>query len=136
MNHQAGETENDEGKPGDVSVEPTVLRAPSGSLPAIVRAITFFETEYYLPGSDGSWRKLPVPLSANLQGMTGDRLIFTNDDDVIHNIHIFGPGGEDDSEDLGLQKPGKSLSYKFDKIGAYRVRCNIHPSVKMSVQVK
>ncbi|HTO59856.1 MAG TPA: plastocyanin/azurin family copper-binding protein [Bradyrhizobium sp.] len=66
----------------------------------------------------------------------GDRLIFTNDDDVIHNIHIFGPGGEDDSEDLGLQKPGKSLSYKFDRIGAYRVRCNIHPSVKMSVQVK
>jgi plastocyanin len=66
----------------------------------------------------------------------GDRLIFTNDDDVIHNIHIFGPGGEDDSADLGLQKPGKSLSYKFDKIGAYRVRCNIHPSVKMSVQVK
>ena len=66
----------------------------------------------------------------------GDRLSFTNDDDVIHNIHIFGPGGEDDSEDLGLQKPGKSLSYKFDRVGAYRVRCNIHPSVKMSVQVK
>jgi cytochrome c peroxidase len=66
----------------------------------------------------------------------GDRMIFTNDDDVIHNIHIFGPGGEDDSEDLGLQKPGKTLSYKFDKVGAYRVRCNIHPSVKMSVQVK
>ena len=66
----------------------------------------------------------------------GDRLVFTNDDDVIHNIHIFGPGGEDDSEDLGLQKPGKSLSYQFNKIGAFRVRCNIHPSVKMSVQVK
>ena len=66
----------------------------------------------------------------------GDRLIFTNDDDVIHNIHIFGPGGEDDSVDLGLQKPGKTLSYKFDGAGAYRVRCNIHPSVKMTVQVK
>jgi len=66
----------------------------------------------------------------------GDRLVFTNDDDVIHNIHIFGPGGEDDSVDLGLQKPGKSLSYKFDRVGAFRVRCNIHPSVKMSVQVK
>ena len=66
----------------------------------------------------------------------GDRLVFTNDDDVIHNIHIFGPGGEDDSVDLGLQKPGKSLSYKFDRAGAFRVRCNIHPSVKMSVQVK
>jgi plastocyanin len=65
----------------------------------------------------------------------GDRLSFTNDDDVIHNIHIFGPGS-DDSADLGLQKPGKLLSYKFDKAGAYRVRCNIHPSVKMAVTVQ
>jgi plastocyanin len=65
----------------------------------------------------------------------GDVLSFTNDDDVIHNIHIFGPGAGD-SVDLGLQKPGKNLSYKFDKPGSYRVRCNIHPSVKMSVVVQ
>ena len=65
----------------------------------------------------------------------GDRLNFTNDDDVIHNIHIFGPEG-DANVDLGLQKPGKILSYKFDRAGAYRVRCNIHPSVKMAVTVK
>jgi plastocyanin len=65
----------------------------------------------------------------------GDRINFTNDDDVIHNIHVFGPES-DDSADLGLQKPGKVLSYKFDKTGAYRVRCNIHPSVKMAVTVK
>ena len=65
----------------------------------------------------------------------GDRLSFTNDDDVIHNIHIFGPGSEE-NVDLGLQKPGKLLTYKFDKAGAYRVRCNIHPSVKMAVTVK
>ena len=65
----------------------------------------------------------------------GDRITFTNDDDVIHNIHIFGPGS-DESADLGLQKPGKLLSYRFDKTGAYRVRCNIHPSVKMAVTVK
>ena len=65
----------------------------------------------------------------------GDLMIFTNEDDVIHNIHIFGPGA-DESVDLGLQKPGKNLSYKFDKPGNYRVRCNIHPSVKMSVVVQ
>ena len=65
----------------------------------------------------------------------GDRIVFTNEDDVIHNIHIFGPG-PDDSTDLGLQKPGKSLTYKFDKAGTYRVRCNIHPSVKMAVTVR
>src|SRR5258708_37231609 len=65
----------------------------------------------------------------------GDRIVFTNEDDVIHNIHIFGPGS-DDSTDLGLQKPGATLTYKFDKAGAYMVRCSIHPSVKMAVSVK
>ena len=64
----------------------------------------------------------------------GDRLIFTNDDDVIHNIHIFGPG--EDEKDLGLQKPKATLSYVFEKPGSYRVRCNIHPSIKMAVTVK
>jgi plastocyanin len=63
----------------------------------------------------------------------GDRIVFTNDDDVIHNIHIFGPGDFD--KDLGLQKPGAPLSYMFDRAGQYKVRCNIHPSVKMSVTV-
>jgi plastocyanin len=67
--------------------------------------------------------------------MNGDRIVFTNEDDVIHNIHIFGPGS-DDSADLGLQKPGTNLSYKFDAAGAYRVRCNIHPSVRMTVTVR
>jgi len=71
---------------------------------------------------------------ASISLTKGDRLNFSNDDDVIHNIHIFGPGS-DDSVDLGLQKPGKMLGYKFDKAGAYRVRCNIHPSVKMAVTV-
>ena len=65
----------------------------------------------------------------------GDRIIFTNEDDVIHNIHVFGPGN-DDFTDLGLQKPGAILSYKFDKAGSYRVRCNIHPSVKMVVTIR
>jgi plastocyanin len=64
----------------------------------------------------------------------GDRIVFTNEDDVMHNIHIFGPG--DDQKDLGLQKPGATLSYTFDKAAAYMVRCNIHPSVKMAVTVK
>lgn len=63
----------------------------------------------------------------------GDRITFTNDDDVIHNIHIFGPG--DFEKDLGLQKPGVPLSYVFDKAGSVRVRCNIHPSIKMTVTV-
>jgi plastocyanin len=64
----------------------------------------------------------------------GDRIVFTNEDDVIHNIHLFGPGGFE--KDLGLQRPGVPLSYTFRKPGVYRVRCNIHPSMKMTVTVK
>jgi plastocyanin len=64
----------------------------------------------------------------------GDRMLFANEDDVIHNIHIFGPG--EDEKDLGLQKPGATLSYTFDKAGPHTVRCNIHPSTKMAVTVK
>jgi plastocyanin len=64
----------------------------------------------------------------------GDRIVFTNEDDVMHNIHIFGPG--DDQKDLGLQRPGATLNYTFDKAGLYSVRCNIHPSVKMAVTAK
>jgi plastocyanin len=65
----------------------------------------------------------------------GDLMVFTNEDDVIHNIHIFGPGN-DESINLGLQKPGTPLKHRFDKPGAYRVRCNIHPSMKMAVTVR
>jgi plastocyanin len=77
-------------------------------------------------------------LMLNVSSLTiakGDRIVFENQDDVIHNIHIFGPG-EDEDSDLGLQKPGVPLTYKFDKDGLFKVRCNIHPSVKMSVTVK
>ena len=62
----------------------------------------------------------------------GDRIVFTNEDDVIHNIHIFGPGS-DEEKDLGLQKPRVNLTYTFVKPGAYSVRCNIHPSMRMTV---
>jgi plastocyanin len=63
----------------------------------------------------------------------GDRIVFTNEDDVLHNIHIFGSG---DEKDLGLQKPGGTLNYTFNKAGLYTVRCNIHPSVRLAVNVK
>jgi len=66
-----------EGKPEDVSVSPMVLRASGGSLAVAVRAPSFFETEYYLPVADAHWVKLPVPLSASLQGMTAGHLIIT-----------------------------------------------------------
>jgi plastocyanin len=64
----------------------------------------------------------------------GDVLQFANQDDVSHNITVADD--EDDATDLGLQKPGENLSYTFDKAGRFKIRCSIHPSMKMAVSVK
>jgi plastocyanin len=64
----------------------------------------------------------------------GDTLTFANHDDVTHNINVIN--SDDDATDLGLQKPGETLKYKFDKTGRFKIRCSIHPSMKMSANVE
>jgi plastocyanin len=64
----------------------------------------------------------------------GDSITFANHDDVTHNINVINE--DDEANDLGLQKPGEKLTYKFDKAGKFKVRCSIHPSMKMTVSVK
>jgi plastocyanin len=64
----------------------------------------------------------------------GDSLIFANHDDVTHNIGVVND--DDDATDLGLEKPGETVTYKFDKAGRFKVRCSIHPSMKMAVKVQ
>jgi plastocyanin len=63
----------------------------------------------------------------------GDTLVFSNHDDVTHNISVFD--ASDNETNLGLQKPGEVLNYKFDKQGRFRIRCTIHPSMRMTVDV-
>ena len=64
----------------------------------------------------------------------GDTVAFHNQDDVTHNINVTSPSGS--PEDQGLQKPGETISKKFDAPGKYEIRCAIHPRMKMSVEVK
>jgi plastocyanin len=65
---------------------------------------------------------------------TGDTITFSNHDDVTHNINVINDN--DDATDLGLQKPGENLTYKFDKAGHFKIRCSIHPSMKMVANVQ
>jgi cytochrome c peroxidase len=64
----------------------------------------------------------------------GDTIQFANKDDVTHNINVVNE--DDDNTDLGLQKPGQTLTYKFDKAGKFKIRCGIHPNMKMTVSVQ
>ena len=70
-----------EGKSSDVSVAATVLRDGEYSTAVVMRSPSFFETEYSLVGADGALQKLPLPLSAQLQGLHKGQLLFTLRDD-------------------------------------------------------
>jgi plastocyanin len=64
----------------------------------------------------------------------GDTIHFTNKDSVTHNIKVMGADG--DVDDKGLQKPGEVITEVFAKPGEYKVRCAIHPKMKMTVKVQ
>jgi prolyl oligopeptidase len=66
-----------EGKPEDVLVAPAIFHTKQGNIGLVVRAVSFFESEYYLPSADGVWWKLPLPRSADLKGVFDGKLIFT-----------------------------------------------------------
>ena len=99
-----------EGKPEDVAVSPSVIRSGNTSVPVIVRAPSFFETEYHIASPDGQWSKLPVPLSAVLQGMTDDNLVFT-------------------LREAWTQEPGKT--YAKGAIIAFPLQTAAHPEVSL-----
>jgi prolyl oligopeptidase len=65
-----------EGEAGDVLVSPTTFHVRGGNFAVIVRAVSFFESEYFLSGAHGWW-KLPVPRSVQLQGLQAGQLLFT-----------------------------------------------------------
>jgi cytochrome c peroxidase len=66
----------------------------------------------------------------------GDHMKFLNSDSVNHNILIQSGDDDDDAKDLGVQPPGSSVDALFDKAGKFKVRCHIHPSMKLNVEVQ
>jgi cytochrome c peroxidase len=66
----------------------------------------------------------------------GDHIKFLNSDAVNHNILIQAGDDDDDAKDLGVQPPGTSVDALFDKAGKFKVRCHIHPSMKLNVEVE
>ncbi len=72
-----------EAGPTDISAEPIVFRGPWGTLPLVRHGITFFTSEWFAVTPDGSTRKLPLPLGAELRGASGGDILFTLRDDWI-----------------------------------------------------
>lgn len=68
---------------------------------------------------------------ARLVVAKGDTVSFVNDDKSKHNVMIRSL-----KYNSGLQAPGESSDVTFDKAGNFKVRCAIHPKMKMTVTVK
>jgi plastocyanin len=60
----------------------------------------------------------------------GDTLTFVNNDAIKHNITI-----KKMKFNSGLQEPGNDVEVIFDKNGKFKVRCGIHPKMKLKVVV-
>ncbi len=63
----------------------------------------------------------------------GDTVVFRNDDQVTHNVYSRSKGHK---FDIGAQKPGVSTPYTFASPGKVKVRCAIHPRMKLTVHVE
>lgn len=63
----------------------------------------------------------------------GDEVVFVNDDTGTHNV--FSESATN-SFDLKAQRPGASTRVAFPKPGKVDVRCAIHPSMRMTIEVE
>jgi len=64
----------------------------------------------------------------------GDEIDFVNQDTVTHNIQIVDASNS--INDRGLQKPGEKVTVTMSTPGEYKVRCAIHPKMRMMLVVQ
>lgn len=70
---------------------------------------------------------------SHLDVIQGATVTFLNDDNVPHNVYTSFKGK---NADMGLSRPGEKVMVTFDQSGEHRVRCAIHPKMKMTVKVE
>ena len=63
----------------------------------------------------------------------GAYLLFTNDDEFLHQIYVDSSLMNFDSDE---QPPGQTISVRFPVRGTFPVRCHIHPKMLLTVQVQ
>ena len=68
-----------------------------------------------------------------LEAKVGDSVVFINDDRYAHNLFSDTPGFE---FDVRKQMPGDKHRMALEKRGEFKIRCVIHPRMKMTVNVK
>ena len=70
-----------EAKPDDIGANAAVFHGPYGTIPLVIRRITFFTANFFFVKADGSTVQLPIPDSIENKGVTQGQLILTLRDD-------------------------------------------------------
>ena len=68
-----------------------------------------------------------------LHAKLGDTVLFVNDDRYAHNLYSETPGFE---FNVRKQMPGSKHRMKLDERGTFKIRCVIHPRMKMTIIVE
>jgi len=90
-----------EGKTDDTAVWPVVYETDEGSIPTVLRATDFFNSETYLVAADSTTKLMPLPLHAQIQG-------------IFHGQMLFSPRLEWTAPDGKTYPQGALLSFDFD----------------------
>ncbi|HXZ25475.1 MAG TPA: plastocyanin/azurin family copper-binding protein [Nitrospiria bacterium] len=106
-----------------------------------MRTLLFAAVLTMFGGAVAAWANQLTVSQANtsfsIESLTvkpGDTVVFENKDSKTHNIQIVSADGSVD--DKGLQKPGQDVKATLNAAGEYKVRCAIHPKMKMVITVK
>ncbi len=135
-----------EAKASDVAAAATIFRDGDRSIALIARAPSFFEEEYYLEGAGGALWKLPVPLSAQLQGLSKGQILFTLREDWAPNgtkitkgsliaVSLKDAGPDKPSQVSVLYTPGPRSSIDQVSAGRDAVYASIYDNVVGTVHV-
>lgn len=63
----------------------------------------------------------------------GQSLTVLNDDTRTHNVRVYHPKLDFNS---GAQEPNESITIRFPEAGTFEAFCGIHPSMRLTVEVK
>jgi plastocyanin len=63
----------------------------------------------------------------------GDKIVFVNQDNVTHNVYSKDGGN---AFEIAKQEPGQEKAIEFKEAGTAKIRCAIHPKMKVEVKVE
>lgn len=95
----------------------------------VFQTLKQWKKKFFLIATDGTETKKPKEIRVK----AGEFIFLTNEEKkVVHNIY----DESDKSWVLKKQKPGETAAIAFDLAGLHKLRCAIHPKMRVDVIVE